>query len=113
MAWPSPGITTEERWLAITQKDYVKNILERFYVLDCNSVHTPGYAPELSNKQPEEELLSATGAKRYQAIVGSVLYVAQVTRYDIYYAVNQLTRACSKPAAIHLTAAKHLLRYPT
>ena len=97
--------------LTITQKDYVKNILERFGMLNSNPGHTPGYGPELSNEQPGEKLLSATAVKLYQATVGSVLYSAQVTRYDICYAVNQLTRACSKPAAIHLTAAQHLLRY--
>ena len=43
--------------------------------------------------------------------MGSVLYLTRIIRYDIFYAVNQLTRACSKPAAVHLTAAKHLLRY--
>ena len=33
------------------------------------------------------------------------------SRYDLCYAVNQLTRACSKPTEIHMTAAKHALRY--
>ncbi len=101
----------EKGTLTITQKDYVHNILERYGMLDCNSVHTPGYGPELSEEQPEEKLLGSQGVKLYQAIVGSVLYLAQVTRYDICYAVNQLTRACSKPSTIHMTAAKHLLRY--
>ena len=78
---------------------------------DCNSVHTPGYGPELSEEQPKGKLLGAQGVKFYQAIMVSVLYLAQVTRYDICYAVNQLTRASSKPAMIHMTAAKHLLRY--
>ena len=36
--------------LTITQKDYAKNILKRFGMLDCNPVHTAGYGPELSNK---------------------------------------------------------------
>ena len=44
-------------------------------------------------------------------IVGLVLLLAQVTIYDLCYAVNQLTRAHSKPAMVHITAAKHLLRY--
>ena len=106
--------TYEEGTLTITQKyyvHYVQNILERYGMLDCNSVHTPGYGPELSEEQPEDNLLGAQGVKLYQAIVGSVLYLSQVTRYDICYAVNQLTRASSKPAMIHMTAAKHLLRY--
>ena len=97
--------------LSITQKDYVENILERFGMEECNPVHTPGYGSELSNEQPEETLLGATATKLYQAIVGSVLYLTQCTRYDMCYSVNQLTRACSKPAQAHMTAAKHALRY--
>ena len=49
--------------------------------------------------------------QRYQAIVGSVMYLAQVTRYDIMYACSQLARALSKPSKVHMGAAKHLLRY--
>ena len=101
----------EEGTLTSTQKYYVQNILDRYGMQDCNSVHTPGYGPELSEEQPKVKLLGAQGVKLYQAIMGSVLYLAQVTRYDICYAVNQLTRASSKAAMIHKTAAKHLLRY--
>ena len=39
------------------------------------------------------------------------MYLANVTRNDILYAVNQLARAMSKPAKAHMGAAKHLLRY--
>ena len=39
------------------------------------------------------------------------MYLGQVTRYDILYAVNQLARAMSKPSKAHMAAAKHLLRY--
>ena len=52
-------------------------------MLDCNSVHTPEYGPELSVEQPEEKLLGSPDAKLYQATVGSVFHLAQVMRYDI------------------------------
>ena len=39
------------------------------------------------------------------------MYLGQVTRYDILYAVNQLARTMSKPSKAHMAAAKHLLRY--
>ena len=39
------------------------------------------------------------------------MYLAQVSRYDILYAVNQLARGMSKPLKAHMGAAKHLLRY--
>ena len=39
------------------------------------------------------------------------MYLAQVSRYDILYAVNQLARAMSKPSKAHMAAAKYVLRY--
>ena len=102
----------DEGTLAIKQKVYVDNILERFGMQDANAAHTPpGYGPELSAEQPEDNLLGAEVTKLYQSITGSLLYLAQCTRYDLCYAVHLLTRACSKPAEIHMTAAKHALRY--
>ena len=97
--------------LAITQTDYVENLLERFEMQNANVAHTPGYGQELSSEQPEDKLLGAQGIKLYQSITGSLLYLAQCTRYDLCYAVNQLTRACNRPAEVHMTAAKHVLRY--
>ena len=97
--------------LAITQTDYVENLLERFEIQNANVAHTPGYGQELSSEQPEDKLLGAQGIKLYQSITGSLLYLAQCTRYDLCYAVNQLTRACNRPAEVHMTAAKHVLRY--
>ena len=97
--------------LAITQTDYVENLLERFEMQNANVAHTPGYGQELSSEQPEDKLLGAQGIKLYQSITSSLLYLAQCTRYDLCYAVNQLTRACNRPAEVHMTAAKHVLRY--
>ena len=97
--------------LAITQTDYVENLLERFEMQNANAAHTPGYGQELSSEQPEDKLLGAQGIKLYQSIMGSLLYLAQCTRYDLCYAVNQLARACNRPAEVHMTAAKHVLRY--
>ena len=101
----------DEGKLAMTQTVYVDNILERFGMQDANAAHTPGCGPELSAEQPEDKLLEAEATKLYQSITGSLLYLAQCTRYGLCYAVNQLTRACSKPAEMHMTAAKHALRY--
>ena len=79
---------------------------------DCNPVHTPGYGSKISSEQPESSLLDTTGTKLYQAMVESMLYLTQCTRYDMSHAVNQLTRACSKPAQAHMTASKHALKVP-
>ena len=78
-----------------------------------NLLSTPGFGSELTVEQPEETLLHAEDKQRYQAITGSVLYLAQITRYDTIYSTSQLALAMSTPAKIHMGAAKHLFRYPS
>ena len=99
-----------ESKLKISQAIFVKSLLERFGMSECNPVYTPGTGPELSVTQPHENLLDSGGIKLYQAIVGSVMYLGTCSRFDIICAVSQLTRARSKPAKVHMTAAKHLLQ---
>ena len=62
---------------------------------DCKPTSTPGYGPELSNKQPEDTLLNEEETRRYQGIVGCLMYIAQGLRYDLIYATGQLARPMS------------------
>ena len=78
---------------------------------DCNPVSTPSTGAELSLDQPTDTLLDEDGVKLYQAMVGSLLYLSRTTRWEISYAVLQLTRATRKPSTAHLKKAKQVLRY--
>ncbi|CBJ32615.1 NBS type disease resistance protein [Ectocarpus siliculosus] len=49
--------------LVVSQKGYVKSILERFGMENCNPVSSPGYGPQLSTGQPENKLLGAAESK--------------------------------------------------
>ena len=49
--------------------------------------------------------------REYQSLVGSLMYAMTGTRPDLAYAVSQLSQFNAKPTAIHLTAAKRVLRY--
>ena len=93
-----------------SQEEYTKSILERFGRANRKPVCTPGLGSELSTKQVDETLLSKE-TQGYQAITGSLMYLAQILRYDIMYSSGQLARAMSRPAKVHMGAAKHLLRY--
>ena len=101
----------ERGTLTISQEAYSKSILERFGMSECKPSNTPGYGPELSNQQPDETLLNEEEKKRYQGIVGCPMYVSQVLRYDIMYAVGQLARPMAKSSKLHLVTAKHTLHY--
>ena len=97
--------------LRISQTDYTMSILERFGMMDCNPASTPSVGGELPLDQPADTLLDEDGVKAYQSLVGSLLYLSRTSRWDISYAVLELTRATSKPSKAHWTRAKHVLRY--
>ena len=81
--------------LTISHEAYSKPIIERFGMSDCKPTSAPGYGPELSNKQPEDTLKDEKETRRYQGIVGCLMYIAQGLRYDLIYATGQLARPMS------------------
>ena len=98
--------------ITINQKYFTEDVVQRYGMDGCNpAYYTPEVEPGLSLSQPEEKMLNEVEKRCYQAITGAVIYLAQVTRYDIFYAVNQLARTMSKPTKAHMGAVKHLLRY--
>ena len=101
----------EKGTFTISQAYYTKSVLETCGMGECKAVYTIGVGPELSINQGEGDFLSKADTLRYQSIVGSVMYLAQESRYDILYGVNQLARAMSNPSKARMGAGKHLLRY--
>lgn len=49
--------------------------------------------------------------KKYQQLIGSLLYIAQMTRPDILFLVSALARRNTKAAIRHWEAAQRVLRY--
>ena len=75
-----------------------------------NVAFTPGVGREISVDQPADRLSDEQGKQHDQSIASALMYLVQVSRYDIFYAVNQLARAMSKPSKANRGADKHVLR---
>lgn len=58
-----------------------------------------------------EGLLNDAEKKRYQALVGLLLYLMHGTRPDICYAVIKLSQFLSRPREHHREGLKRVLRY--
>jgi hypothetical protein len=98
----------KKRTLEIVQTSYIKQMLERFGMADCNPVATPA--------EPNVHLTRLDPSKHkpdewYRSLVGALLYAAMVTRPDIAYAVQMLGRHLMASGEEHRTAAKRVLRY--
>lgn len=73
----------------------------------CDLAYNPGEGPKVSLYQPKLKLLDEEDIKRYQPIMGTVMYHRQVSLYYTRFDVNQLARV------LFIATAKNLHRYLT
>lgn len=100
--------------ISIDQSQYIRNILDRFGMSDCNSLSTPMDA----NQKLTSDMCPKTIAEReemanvpYQEAMGSILFAAQVSRPDIQFAVSCVSRFNNNPGKAQWLAVKRMLRY--
>ena len=65
--------------ISTSQGDYVRTILQRYDMENCNPSSTPGSGPEIQLDQPEDKLLKGARIKEYQALV-CLLYTSPSPR---------------------------------
>ena len=93
-----------DRIIHLSQKQYILNKLDEFGITDCKSVGTPMI---LSLKLTSEQCPQTADEKAemqnipYINAVGSLLYLAIMTRPDIAYAASVLARFNSNPGLAH------------
>lgn len=100
--------------IKIDQTKYIEEILNRFSMSDCKAVSTPiDVCQKLSSEMcPTDDNEKQEMAKiPYMQAVGSLLFAAQITRPDISYAVNLLSRFNTNPGKAHWSAVKRVMRY--
>ena len=75
---------------------------------DCRTVTTPCETNKLTSATIGEELADK---RECQAVIGSLMYLAQATKPDLAYSVGLLSRYSSNPTMKHWGAVKRVLRY--
>ena len=108
-----------QRMLTMSQELYVSDVVKRWSHL---MEHSRSYSSPMDDKvrlssdmcppvgSPEHERMSA---KRhdYMAIVGALLWLANVTFFQLAFPASQLARYVSNPGEEHFTAAVRVLIY--
>ncbi|CAI7835538.1 unnamed protein product [Closterium sp. NIES-53] len=99
-------------WLMLHQHKYLAAMGEKYGLEEGRSVETPlpsGF--QLHLDEEEGEVLDNELQRRFQSMVGSLMYASVNTRPDIAFSVSQLARVVSWPLQEHLDAAERLGRY--
>ena len=94
--------------LKLSQPEYIKTLLERFGMNNCNPIVTPvDKGSHLLNKEdnPYENV------REYQALTRSLMYVAMSTCPDIAYITQFLSQFNKTPSHLDWNAGKRVLQY--
>ncbi|XP_024081556.1 uncharacterized protein LOC106664782 [Cimex lectularius] len=99
--------------LWINQTTYIKKIIEKFGMSEANPVLTPMEPGIILRELVKSDVNSAqcNDSVPYQQAIGSLLYVSQISRPDIAFAVNSLSQFNNNPLKCHWQAVKRVIRY--
>lgn len=96
----------------LSQTDYIIRLLDEYDMGNAFEVATPMV---LSDKEKWEDnisdLLNDHNKRRYQALVGSLLYLMHATRPDLAYSIIRLSQYSAHPRSCHWEGLMRILRY--
>lgn len=90
--------------LELRQTAYINQLIERHGLGDCKPVRTPAEGPLEADAEAQPD-------RAYMLLVGGLLYAATMTRPDIAFAVQRLSRHLKGASEAHWIAGKRVLRY--
>lgn len=93
----------------LEQSTKIQQLLEKQGMIDCKPASTPmetGFPSAITTDSKE-----LPNNHEYRRVVGSLLYLATVTRPDVALAVGYLCRNVEKPTERNWQAAKRVMRY--
>ncbi|KAL0448134.1 UNVERIFIED_CONTAM: Retrovirus-related Pol polyprotein from transposon TNT 1-94 [Sesamum latifolium] len=94
--------------IAISQSHYVEKIIEKFGYQNSRIAKTP-YDSSVALFKNESGI--SVAQLRYSQIIGSLQYLANGTRPDIFFSISKLARYTSCPDRTHWSALDRVLRY--
>ena len=100
----------DDLWIGC--KVMIMDLLTQYNMLECNGTSTP-MVPDFvktDHKNPSEAL-DKVRSKKYQSLVGSLLYISVSARPDLSLATSVLSQHLANPSLRHWRAAKRVLRY--
>lgn len=92
----------------LSQPKYTKKILKQYGFDDANEVYTPMEPGMITEKLVNDKKLVD---KPYREAVGSLSYLSVISRPDISFAVNYLSRQVCEPKVSHWKMMERVFRY--
>ena len=97
-----------ENGIFINQSDYTKKILQKFGFSQAYEASTPMDPGIITERLIDDQELKEVPVRE---IVGSLLYLSTISRPDISFSVNFLSRHVNKPKFVHWKIIQRIFRY--
>jgi hypothetical protein len=95
--------------LSLQQSLHIQHTIVKFNMQESNEVKYPTGSQRLSPLQLNER--PCPSETPYRQIVGSLVYLVEMTRPDLTFAVHQLSCYTHNPGVKHWKAAKQVVKY--
>ena len=104
--------------IKLHQKSYIDKIVSRFLPTGPSPKaqrgslpYSPQFLQHISDALSQDSVDDPDLVKRFQEMVGCLMYAATSTRPDIAFAVHQLCKCLQKPTADLITECEHVFSY--
>ena len=97
--------------ITVSQKSYVKQILERFGMTEAHPCMTHMDPHENWECQDGDTRLGEDERRTYQSAIGSLIYLMLGTRPDLAFSINKLAQYSANPTHRHWKGIKRILRF--
>lgn len=104
-------IQLRQTGIFISQSKYAERIVHRFKLDEVNPVYTPIERGMVTDSEHLVNDKTLEKSEPYREAVGSLLYLATISRPDISFAVNYLSRFNNKPMLSHWKMIKRVFQY--
>lgn len=92
--------------VTLDQESYIEQLMQKFNMSECSTAETP-----IECKLNLEKSEVCEDNIPYQRLIGSLMYLAVLTRPDIAYSVSYLSQFNNSYSHVHFNYAKRILRY--
>lgn len=100
------NVNKECKTITVDQQEYIEQLLLKFDMSDCRTIDTP-----IESKLNLKKVEKCDETVPYQRLIGSLMYLAVLTRPDLSYPLSYLSQFNNGYDETHFNYAKRVLKY--
>ena len=95
----------------LRQSAYAQKVLKKFEMWNCNPVKTPLEAGYRLTKEDCPQVVDADLQRKFRTLTGSIGFLVTMTRPDLAFAYNELSKFVQYPGEKHWECGMRVLQY--